>query len=337
MSNTLYLVTGAAGFLGGHVCKQLIARGDKVRAFALPGDKAIQYIPLGVEVVEGNLCNIEDIEKFFTVEEGVETVCMHIASVVTVTPDYNPLVMNVNVGGTKNIINVMKKHPECKKLVYCSSTGAMPEEKKGHKMREVMYYDEDQTVGCYSRSKAIASQAVLDAVNNDGINACIVLPSGILGPEDPALGETTKTVIDIINGKMPMGMDGSFNLCDVRDLAAGCIGAADYGKKGESYILANEEVSFRDFAKLVCAESGCKPIKKFLPLSIAYKLAALMEKLAAKSSKKPIMTTFSVYNLDKNNSFDYSKAQREIGYKTRPYVETMRDEVDWLKENGHIC
>ncbi len=336
MSSTLYLVTGAAGFLGGHVCRQLIARGDKVRAFALSGDKAIQYIPEGVEVVEGNLCVMEDLERFFTVPEGTETICMHIASVVTVSPDYSPLVMNVNVGGTKNIIRCCQNHPECKKLVYCSSTGAIPEEKKGRKMREVIYFDEDQTVGCYSRSKAIASQAVLDAANIDGLNACIVHPSGILGPEDPAIGETTGTLIQIIKGEMPMGMDGSFNLCDVRDLAAGCIGAADKGRKGECYILANEEVSFKDFVKLICQESGCKPIKQFLPLGIAYKLAAIMEKQAAKTGKEPLMTTFSVYNLDKNNSFDYSKAQRELGYTTRPYVETIRDEIAWLKANGHI-
>ena len=336
MSNTLYLVTGAAGFLGGHICRQLLERGDKVRAFALPGDKAIQYIPEGVEVVEGNLCNMEDVEKFFTVEAGVETICLHIASVVTVTPDYSPLVMNVNVGGTKNIIHCCKKHEECKKLVYCSSTGAIPEEKKGRKIREVMYFDEDQTVGCYSRSKALATQAVLDAANIEGLNACVVHPSGILGPEDPALGETTKTVIDIIKGEMPMGMDGSFNLCDVRDLAAGTIAAADKGRKGECYILANEEVSFRDFCKLLNEESGCKPIKQFLPLGLAYKLAAFMEKMAAKSGKQPLMTTFSVYNLARNNAFDYSKAQRELGYTTRPYVETIRDEIAWLKENGHI-
>lgn len=336
MSNTLYLVTGAAGFLGGHICRQLLGRGDKVRAFALPGDKAIQYIPEGVEVVEGNLCNMEDVQRFFTVEVGVETICLHIASIVTVTPDYSPLVMNVNVGGTKNIIRCCLDHKECKKLVYCSSTGAIPEEKKGRKIREVMYFDEDQTVGCYSRSKAIATQAVLDAANIDGLNACVVHPSGILGPEDPALGETTKTVIDIIKGEMPMGMDGFFNLCDVRDLAAGTIAAADKGKKGECYILANEEVSFRDFCKLLNEESGCKPIKQFLPLGLAYKLAAFMEKMAAKSGKQPLMTTFSVYNLARNNSFDYSKAQRELGYTTRPYVETIRDEIAWLKENGHI-
>ena len=336
MSNTLYLVTGAAGFLGGNICRQLLDRGDKVRAFALPGDKAIAYIPEGVEVVEGNLCNMEDVQRFFTVEEGVETICLHIASIVTVTPDYSPLVMNVNVGGTKNIIRCCLDHKECKKLVYCSSTGAIPEEKKGRKIREVMYFDEDQTVGCYSRSKAIATQAVLDAANIDGLNACVVHPSGILGPNDPAIGETTKTVIEIINGAMPMGIDGSFNLCDVRDLAAGTIAAADKGKKGECYILANEEVSFRDFAKLLCQESGCKPIKNFLPLSIAYKLGQFLEKRAEKSGKAPLMTTFSVYNLARNNSFDYSKAQRELGYTTRSYAETIHDEVEWLKKAGKI-
>lgn len=336
MSKTLYLVTGAAGFLGGNICRQLIDRGDKVRAFALPGDKAITYIPEGVEVVEGNLCNMEDVERFFMVEEGVETICLHIASIVTVSPDYSPLVMNVNVGGTRNIIHCCKAHPECKKLVYCSSTGAIPEEKKGKKIREVMYFDEDQVVGCYSRSKAIATQEVLDAANRDGLNACVVHPSGILGPNDPAIGETTGTVIDIINGEMPMGIDGSFNLCDVRDLAAGTIAAADKGRKGECYILANEEVSFRDFAKLLCQESGCKPIKQFLPLKVANFLASLLEKQAKRTGKEPLMTTFSVYNLARNNSFDYSKAQRELGYTTRSYKETICDEVAWLRAANKI-
>ncbi len=336
MSKTLYLVTGAAGFLGGNICKQLIERGDKVRAFVLPGDKAIAYIPEGVEVVEGNLCNMEDVQRFFAVGEGVETICLHIASIVTVTPDYSPLVMNVNVGGTENIIRCCKAHSECKKLVYCSSTGAIPEEKKGKKIREVMYFDEDQVIGCYSRSKAIATQAVLDAANHDGLNACVVHPSGILGPNDPAIGETTGTVIDIINGEMPIGIDGSFNLCDVRDLAAGTIAAADKGRKGECYILANEEVSFRDFAKLLCQESGCKPIKQFLPLGVANFIASILEKQGKRTGKEPLMTTFSVYNLARNNSFDYSKAERELGYTTRPYEETICDEVAWLRATNKI-
>lgn len=336
MKNTLYLVTGAAGFLGGTVLRQLIERGDRVRAFALSNDKAIKYIPEGVEVIEGDICNMEDVERFFTVPEGTETIVLHIASVVTVSPDYNPLVMNVNVGGTKNIIQGCLSHPECKKLVYCSSTGAIPEEKKGKRIKEVIYFDEDQVLGCYSRSKAIATQAVLDAVRAEGLNACVVHPSGILGPEDPAVGETTKTVIDIINGEMPMGIDGSFNLCDVRDLAAGTIAAADRGRKGQCYILGNEEVSFRDFAKMLEQEAGCKPIKSFLPLKVAYFVAKMLEKKAKRSGKQPLMTTFSVYNLARNNCFDSSKAKEELGYTTRSYEETIRDQVQWLKEAGKI-
>jgi len=337
MNNTMYLVTGAAGFLGSTICRQLVERGDKVRAFVLPNDKSAVYLPEEVEICKGDICEMEDLKRFFEVPEGMETIVLHIASIVTVSPDYNPVVMNVNVGGTKNIIRCCLDHPECKKLVYCSSTGAIPETKKGKRISEVMYFDEDQVLGCYSRSKAIATQAVLDAVEKEGLNACVVHPSGILGPEDFAVGETTKTVIEIINGAMPMGIDGSFNLCDVRDLAAGTIAAADKGRKGQCYILGNEEVSFRDFANMLVEEAGCKPIKSFLPIGVANFLAAMLEKQAKRSGKQPLMTTFSVYNLARNNKFDSSKARSELGYTTRSYEETIRDQVAWLKAEGKIA
>lgn len=337
MNETMYLVTGAAGFLGGTICRQLVERGEKVRAFVLPNDKAMKYVPKEAEIVEGDLCDIESLQKFFTVPEGVETIVLHIASIVTVNPDYNQKVMDVNVGGTKNIINLCLDHKECRKLVYCSSTGAIPELPKGQKIGEVDYFDEKKVVGCYSQSKALATQAVLDAVRNKGLHACIVHPSGILGPEDFAVGETTKTVIDIINGKMPVGIDGSFNLCDVRDLAHGTILAADKGIDGNCYILGNKEVSFKDFTKLLMKESGCKPIKCFLPIKVANFLANMLEKQAKKKGTKPLMTTFSVYNLARNNEFDCTKAQNELGYTTRSYQETIRDEVKWLKEVGKIA
>lgn len=336
MSNTIYLVTGAAGFLGSTICRQLVERGEKVRGLVLPNDKSIKYLPKEVEICKGDVCDMSSLKDFFTVPEGCETIVLHIASIVTVSPDYNPVVMNVNVGGTKNIIRCCLTHPECKKLVYCSSTGAIPEVRKGKKIKEVIYFDEDEVLGCYSRSKAIATQAVLDAVKLEELHACIVHPSGILGPEDFAVGETTKTVIDIINGEMPMGIDGSFNLCDVRDLAAGTIAAADKGKIGHCYILGNEEVSFRDFSKMLVKEAGCKPIKNFLPIKVANFIARILEKQALKTGKEPLMTTFSVYNLARNNSFDSSKAKKELGYTTRPYEETIRDEVKWLKQEGKI-
>ena len=337
MSKTMYLVTGAAGFLGGTICRQLVDRGDKVRAFVLPNDKAIKYIPKEAEIVEGDLCDMESLRRFFTVPKGTETIVLHIASIVTVDPEYNQKVMDVNVGGTENIIQLCLEHKECKKLVYCSSTGAIPELPKGQQIKEVEYLDAEKVVGCYSQSKALATQAVLDAVRDKGLHACVVHPSGILGPEDFAVGETTGTVIQIINGEMPMGIDGSFNLCDVRDLAQGTILAADKGKDGSCYILGNKEVSFKDFSKLLMEESGCKPIKFFLPIKLANFIAGILEKRAKKKGEKPLMTTFSVYNLSRNNSFDCSKAEKELGYKPRSYKETIRDEVRWLKRTGKIA
>lgn len=336
MAQTMYLVTGAAGFLGGTIARQLVERGEKVRAFVLPNDKAMKFVPKECEIAEGDLTDRESLERFFTVPEGTESIVLHIASIVTVNPEYNQKVMDVNVGGTKNIIEMCLRHKEVKKLVYCSSTGAIPELPKGTKIREVDHFDTSTLKDCYSQSKALASQAVLDAVHDQGLNACIVHPSGIMGPEDYAVGETTGTLIKIINGEMPAGIDGSFNLADVRDLANGVIMAAEKGRKGECYILGNEEVKFRDFCRLISEESGCRPVKMFLPIKVAYLMGDVMEKKAKKNGTKPLMTRFSVYNLDRNNTFDYSKAQQELGYTTRPYRETIRDEVDWLMATGKI-
>lgn len=335
MENNIYLVTGAAGFLGSNVVRQLVEEGKKVRAFVLPNDKSVKYISDKVELVYGDLCNIEDLEDFFKVDDDLNIIVLHIASIVTVNPDYNQKVMDVNVGGTKNIIDLCFKY-NVKKLVYCSSTGAIPETKG--KIKECYNFDDldDKHVrGCYSKSKAIATKLVLEAAK-DGLNACVVHPSGILGPDDYALGETTKTLIKIINGEMPMGINGTFNLCDVRDLARGIILAIDNGKKGECYILGNDEVSFKNFTKLVVEESGCKKIKFFLPIWMANLIAKHLEKKSKKKNEKPLMTTFSVYNLARNNDFDSSKAKNELGYNTRPYTETIRDEIKWLKANNLI-
>ena len=202
MSETLYLVTGAAGFLGSHVCHQLLERGEKVRAFVLDGDPAIKYIPKEAEIVKGDLCDIDSLENFFKAPEGTETIVLHVASMVSVNPDFNQKLVDVNVGGTKNIIQKCLEHKECKNLVYVSSTGAIPELPKGQKIKEVNEFDAEKVVGWYSKTKAMATQAVLDAVKKEGLNACVVHPSGILGPQDYAVGETTGTIIKIINGEM---------------------------------------------------------------------------------------------------------------------------------------
>ena len=247
----IFLVTGAAGFLGSNVCRQLVNMGEKVRAYVLPGDKSAQYLPENAEIVYGDLLDPDALESFFKTDENEELIVLHIASIVTVNPEYSRKVMDVNVEGTRNIVELCKKH-KVSRLVYCSSTGAIPETADGP-IKECdgeIPIDPERIRGCYSLSKALATNLVLKAAANDGLNACVVHPSGILGPDVFAMGETTKTLVDIINGEMPAGISGSFNLCDVRDLANGMILAAQKGRSGECYILGNKPVSFKDFTKL---------------------------------------------------------------------------------------
>ena len=336
MKNAIYLVTGAAGFLGSNICAQLLERGEKVRAFVLEGDKAAKYIPQEVEIFYGNICDKASLEPFFTLPEGATSICIHVASMVTVNPYYCKTVLDVNVGGTENIVDMCLEHKECEKLVYVGSTGGIPELPHGEKIKEVKEVDLDKVKGWYSKSKAMATNNVYTAIKKRGLKACVVYPTGIFGPNDYAISETTSTIIKIIKGEMPVGIDGSFNMVDVRDLAAGCIAAADKGRIGEGYILGNEVIRFKTMSQIIAKETGCKPVKFFLPIFIAERIAKRMEKRAAKTGEMPMMTTFSVYNLKRNNQFDYSKAQRELGYTTRPLEETLRDQIKWLKENELI-
>lgn len=126
------------------------------------------------------------------------------------------------------------------------------------------------------------------------------------------------------------------NLCDLRDLAFGCISAADKRRKGECYFLGNEEVTLKELCDMLHNESGCKKIKFNLPLGLVKKLAGSMEKKAKKAGKKPVMPVFPVRNLDRNNSFDYTKAKKKLGYKTSSYQNTIHDEVAWLKTTGKL-
>lgn len=108
--NRVYIITGAAGFLGGTIARQLIKRGDRVRAFVLPNDPAISYVPREAEIVLGDLTDMDSLEELFTVPAEKEVYVLHIASIVTVDPEYNQKVMEVNVNGTKNIITMCRKH-----------------------------------------------------------------------------------------------------------------------------------------------------------------------------------------------------------------------------------
>lgn len=334
-ANSVYLVTGIAGNLGSSVAARLLKDGKNVRGLVLRGDPAAARVPKEADVCIGDVTDPQSIERFFSTEEGAEVYVIHCAAVVTVNAGFSQKVYDVNVTGTKNILNACVRH-KIKKLVHVSSTGAIPELPQGISIKEVNCFDPDPIVGYYGKTKAIASQAVLDAVSERDLDASIVYPTGICGPDDYAFGPVAGFIIDYCAGKMPAGVAGSFNAVDVRDLADAIVTCCEKGRKGEGYILGNECVTMPKMFHILSTLTGTKEVKLILPAGAARVVGRLSD-LGGKITGKPArMTSYAVYNLIRNNEFDCSKAKRELNFHTRPFAETMADTILWLESENKI-
>ena len=337
MSKKLYLVTGAAGFLGSNICRLLSARGERVRGLVLNGDPAEKYMPKGVEIIHGDLLDSASLERFFETDQDDKVYVIHCASIVWVKVEENPKVHAVNVDGTANIIDQCVKH-HVKKLIYISSIGAIPELPAGQKIKETdHFWPHDGLIGYYSVTKAEATQLVMDALKKyPELDASIIHPSGICGPYDYAFGSVTSMVRDFVQGKMKMGIEGTFNSVDVRDLAEGVVAACKKGRRGECYIMSNEVVTMHDMFDLMNEAAGLS-FKSFVLSKglarIGVRVLALVSKF---TGKEPLLSDFNIYMLNRNNEFDCSKAERELGFHCRPFSESIRDTVSWLRKEGFV-
>lgn len=334
MKDMIYLLTGAAGFLGNNISHKLISEGKKVRALVLEGDPAIKYVPGEAEVVTGDLTDVHSLEYFFRIPDNLDAVVIHCASLVTTSPRPSQKVYDVNVEGTKNIVDLCVAK-QVKKLVHISSTGAILEAPHGQVIREPEEFFPDRLVGYYAKTKAMATEYVLESVRNKGLDASIVYPSGICGPNDSAFGPFASFVIRYCQGQMPVGVEGTFNSVDVRDLADGVISCADKGRKGEGYIISNELVSMREMFDLISEASGAKRVETILTPE---QMQAMSQKSFVESEGEANLEAlkFEIYNLTRNNNFSYDKAQKELNFRKRPFRETIIDTVEWLRSEGKI-
>jgi len=339
MKKIMYLLTGAAGYLGSNISRSLIAQNKTVRALVLNGDPAIAQVPAQAEIILGDIVDPNSVEEFFSLLDNAhndtEVIVIHCASMVTVSPDLSKKLYAVNVTGTQNIIDACVRH-QVKKLVYISSTGAIPELPHGEIIREVNSFDPELIVGGYGKTKAIATQLVLDAVKEHDLDASIIYPSGISGPNDYGNGYFTNFIIDCFYEKMPAGIAGSFNAVDVRDLAEGIISCTEKGRKGEGYIMSNSAVSMRDLFRLISRNTGARDVNRILSISTAKIFAAISSFFSLFTKKPGKLTSFAIYNMARNNVFSSEKAKRELGFRVRPFEETIKDMAVWLHHDGRI-
>ena len=330
----LYIVTGANGFLGNNIVRKLLEKSCEVRCLVLPEDKCEALEGLECKIYRGDVTKKETLEEIFNVDSDTSLYVIHCAAIVYIKSKYNPKVMEVNYNGTKNIADkVLEKNA---KLVYVSSVHAITEKPNGEKMTEITDFDENRVTGLYAKSKARTAKMILEEVKTKGLNACIVHPSGIIGPNDYSNTHLTQMILDIANGSLRAFVKGGYDFVDVRDVADGIISACKNGKKGECYILSNRYIDVKELVDLISKKAGVKKIKTLLPMWIAKVTAPLSEIYYKIKKEAPLYTKYSLYTLTSNSNFSNEKAKKELGYKNRSMENTIADTVKWLKEKNMI-
>jgi len=329
--NTIYLVTGASGHVGSTVANQLTAAGKSVRVLVLPSES---FIPTQTDVYYGDVRDKESMRSCFENCSGQPLVVIHCAGIVSIASGYQPIVYDVNVTGTKNLVDLCCEY-SVSKLVYVSSVHAIPEKPKGQVIEEVEAFSADKVTGHYAKTKAEATAYVLDAAQK-GLDATIVHPSGIIGPNDHRIGHTTSLIIEYSRGRLFTCVDGGYDFVDVRDVADGIIAACSWGKKGDCYILSNRYFKVGEILDMLHEITGKRKITRFAPTWMIRTAAPWTELYCKISRKKPIFTPYSIYTLQSNALFSHRKASQQWGYSPRNMRETLADTVQWLKEAGKI-
>lgn len=332
----IFIITGANGFLGNNIVRKLIEdKNNEVRVLVLPEDKTDALDGLNCEIYKGDVTKKDSLNNIFEIKESnVEVYVIHCAAIVYIKSKYNPKVYEVNVNGTKNIIEKVLEINA--KLVYVSSVHAITEKANNEIITEIKDFNPDKVEGQYAKTKAEIAKYVLEMVEKKGLNACIVHPSGIIGPNDFGNSHLTQLIIDFANGRLKACVKGGYDFVDVRDVADGIINACYKGRTGECYILSNRYVEIRELLNIVSEVRNTKMIKTVIPMWLAKLTAPLSEIYYALLKQAPLYTKYSLYTLGANSNFSNEKAKKELGYKNRELKETVRDTVNWLKEKHRI-
>lgn len=329
-----YLITGICGHLGNNIARILSMRGDALstRGLALEKEDA-SMLDAKIDLCRGDVTDTASLERFFDGADG-ETTVIHAAGLISISDKGSKMMERVNVGGTKNIIDMCKKY-NVKRLVYISSVHALPVLPLGTPQSEVERFYPDKVSGTYAKTKAAASNLVLDSAR-DGLSAVIVHPSGIIGPNDYGRGFLAQLIENYVSGTVVACVRGGYDFVDVRDVAQGALLAAEKGRSGECYLLTNEYYSALSLLDMVSDLTGVKRIRTVIPLGFVMAMAPLAELYFKARHERPLFTRESMAILDSNAYFINDKARRELGYRPRRMNETMRDTVFFLKETGKL-
>lgn len=327
----VYIITGANGFLGNNIIRKLQQNKDnEIRALVLKNSSIESLENLNCKIYYGDVTKKDSLSDVFENINDKQVFVIHCAAVVYIKSKFNPTIYNINVNGTKNIIDkVLEKNA---KLIYISSVHAIPEKENNDLIEEITDFNPDEVHGLYAKTKAEAAKYVMNAVKNKNLNACIIHPSGIIGPYDYGNSHLTELVREVSNGKLFATVKGGYDFVDVRDVAAAIITASKKDNKGECYILSNRYITIKELSDLICDVQGIKKIKIVLPICLAKIIAPFFEAYYNLKKQTPLFTKYSLYTLSSNSNFSNKKAKEELGYKNRDMKDTIKDTISWLNK-----
>jgi dihydroflavonol-4-reductase len=322
-------VTGATGFIGASIVRELLKDGKRVRVLARPGSDRSNLKGLDVEIWEGDLSDAASLARGLA---GCRTLFHAAADYRLWTP--NPATMyDVNVGGTRNILSAAVE-AGVGKVVYTSSVGTLGNPGNGIPGTEKTPVDFSQMVGDYKKSKFLAEREA-ESFLEKGLPLVIVNPSTPVGPMDIKPTPTGKIIVDFLNGKMPAYLDTGLNLIDVETCARGHILAADRGKVGERYILGNENLTLAQIFAMLSGITGLKAPRVKLPYYPILFAAYVNEAISAVTKREPLIPLAGVQMAKKFMFFDPTKAVTELGLPLTPVTASLERAVDWFRRHGY--
>ena len=327
-----YYITGISGFLGRNIVLKLLEKEDiRIIGMVLPNEKNLDFFldKENISLVKGNILNNEDLERFFSYGDYPNKIVLHVAGMISIYKTGDPLTTKINVEGTRNVLEVLKGK-DVKKFVYISSVDSLNKRKGDEPIHEQDHYYPDKVDGVYSKSKANANNLVLDAVK-EGLPGMIVLPSALLGPNDPFSAPINDAIKKFLNKKLPAITKGGYDLVDVRDVSEGILQAVKKGRVGESYLLTGSYSSVKDLIGLAAEVSHRKPVKFMVPHFIIKLISPILFIISKIRRKKPLFSAFSMDCLMQNSNYSHEKSFKELGYASRPLKDTLIDTIEYLE------
>jgi dihydroflavonol-4-reductase len=324
------LVTGAAGFLGSHVTRQLVARGDEVRVLLRASSTNRAIADLSLEYVTGDLRDPASLDRAM---KGIKRV-FHVAADYRLWAKRKQDIYDSNVGGTKNLLEAAKR-AGVEQLIYTSTVATIAVDRPQHP-NEFTDAKLEEMVGHYKRSKWMAEREVLDAAKG-GLPVIVAMPTTPVGPWDWKPTPTGKIILDFLNGKMPGYVETGLNFVGVEECAAGHLLIAEKGKTGERYLLGGENLTLKGMLDMLAKITGLRAPMLKIPHGLALGVAYANTVFSRLVGREPGIPIEGVKIARHMMFVDSSRAKRELGFKAGPVSAALERAVRWYEANGYIA